>query len=155
MNLKHQHGVWTNLSRTILSVCQFAWDKEAVVRANFHELQCFCPALDDLSDAERNGLIRCFWSVALVRAVEDSAVDQSTAVVSADGTVRRWNSAAALFDDQILQTRLGDLHAFFGFVGFQELLAGFEVLRTLLGFLLHHLFTKSLEDFSNLFFCQG
>ena len=70
-DVKNQHGTWADsLSGAAFAVSEFGRDKQAVFAADVHQLQCFGPAFDHLSDAEFGGFS------ALDGAVEFSSVQQ-------------------------------------------------------------------------------
>lgn len=68
----------------MFAVGEVVRDVEAPFGADRHELECFHPACDDLSDTEFG------WFAALNRAVEDCSVDESAVVVDADAVLGGW-----------------------------------------------------------------
>ena len=75
---------------------------EAVFGTLFHQLHTFSPASDNLVEAEVGGL------VALVRAVEYSAVDECSMIVAAHGVGGFGAASGTFVQHLVLQSARGD-----------------------------------------------
>src|SRR5690606_23984470 len=130
-DIKRQGSVRTDRATrgAVAAVSQLGRDPEAVLGANRHQRNAFGPALDDLVQAEIDGL------ATLVAAVEHGAVEQLAFVVDAHAAGSHRTLAAARADHLVLQARGGRHHARLGLVLGEESIAFFTVLASRSGLL--------------------
>ena len=100
LNIEYKGGERRNLrSGTPLSIGKAVRDEEAVLGSLLHQLYTFCPAGDDLIQAE------CSRFLALVRTVEDRPVNQRTLIVAYHLIGCRRSLAVPFLQNLVLQTR--------------------------------------------------
>ena len=98
--LEYQRRVWRNLTCLALAVAQMLRYVYLPLCAFRHQMERFCPSLDDLRRTEGCGL----W-IALVAAVEHCAVDETTLVFHCDILISCCNWAVAFSYYLIFQSR--------------------------------------------------
>src|ERR1700730_5157253 len=98
-DLKNQMGVRSDVpARAALGVGKVRGNEKLPLRSHRHELQSFCPALDDAVDWE------CGRPAVLGRAVKLRAIDQRAAIITYHRVSRRRLRAITFFQNLVLQS---------------------------------------------------
>ena len=105
LHVKDERGVGLDGTGAVGTVGEVRRDEQPVGSTLAHQLQTLDPAGDDLTDSKGGGL------ATLNAAVKYGAVNQLAGIVYGNHYVGTRLFAIALFDDQILQSALGQLNA--------------------------------------------